>query len=112
MSVLLRTILLLVVSNIFMLCAWYFHLRHWSHKPWYLAALLSWCIAFLEYSVHIPANRIGHQVLTLSQLQILQVGMSLLMFIPFAYFVMNKTVSLDYLWASLCLAGGAYFIFR
>lgn len=112
MSIVTRTVLLLVVSNIFMLSAWYFHLRQWSDKPWYLAALFSWSIAFFEYSVHIPANRIGHQVMTLSQLQILQIGMSLLMFIPFAYFVMNKPVSLDYIWASLCLSGAAYFIFR
>lgn len=107
-----RTVLLLIVSNVFMLSAWYFHLKQWGHKPWYLAALFSWCIAFFEYTVHIPANRIGHTVFSLPQLQVLQIGMSLVMFIPFSYLVMQKSVSLDYLWASICLAAAAYFIFR
>ena len=112
MSVLARTIALLAVSNLFMLTAWYLHLKVLNHKPWYVAALVSWSIAFFEYTVHIPANRIGYSALTLSQLQILQVGMSLLIFIPFAVFVMGTPVKTDYLWASLCLAGAAYFIFR
>lgn len=112
MSVLTKTVLLLLVSNCFMLAAWYFHLKQWSHKPWYFAALLSWGIALFEYSVHIPANRIGSAELTLSQLQIMQVGISLLLFIPFAVFVMKQSIGLDYLWASMCLAAAAYFIFR
>ena len=112
MSVLVRTILLLTVSNIFMLTAWYLHLKMLNHKPWYIAALVSWGIAFFEYTVHIPANRIGHTELTLTQLQILQVGMSLLIFIPFTVMVMGRPVKTDYLWASFCLVGAAYFIFR
>ena len=112
MSPLTRTVLLLVVSNLFMLTAWYFHLKTLNHKPWYIASLVSWGIAFFEYSVHIPANRIGHTVLTLSQLQILQVGMSLLIFVPFTIFVMNEPIKLDYIWAAFCLLGAAYFIFR
>jgi len=112
MSVLARTIALLTVSNLFMLTAWYLHLKVLNHKPWYIAAFVSWGIAFFEYSVHIPANRIGYGALTLSQLQILQIGMSLLIFIPFAVFVMGAPLKTDYLWASACLAGAAYFIFR
>ena len=112
MSALTKTILLLTVSNVFMLTAWYFHLKHLSAKPWYIAALVSWGIAFFEYMVHIPANRIGYDVMTLSELQLLQVGMSLLIFIPFAIFVMGQPVKVDYLWASLCLGGAAYFLFR
>lgn len=112
LSVLSKTILLLVISNLFMLTAWYYHLKHLSDKPWYVAAYVSWGIAFFEYTVHIPANRIGHEELTLSQLQIMQVGMSLLLFIPFNLYVMGNPVNLDYLWASLCLAAAAYFIFR
>lgn len=111
-SVVTRTVLLLFVSNMFMLTAWYFHLKALSHKPWYIAALASWGIAFFEYTVHIPANRIGHTELTLSQLQILQVGMSLLIFIPFSIVIMERTVNSDYLWASACLIAAAYFIFR
>lgn len=95
-----------------MLSAWYFHLRQWQDKPWYFAAFLSWGIAFFEYAVHIPANRLGSTVLSLPQLQILQVGLSLLFFMPFAAFVMRRPVSLDYLLASACLVGAAFFIFR
>jgi len=112
MSVLTRTVLLLTVSNAFMLTAWYLHLKTLNHKPWYIAALVSWGIAFFEYTVHIPANRIGHNELTLTQLQILQIGMSLLIFIPFTVFVMGSPVKPDYIWASFCLVGAAYFIFR
>jgi len=112
MSILARTILLLTVSNAFMLTAWYLHLKMLNHKPWYIAALVSWGIAFFEYTVHIPANRIGHAELTLTQLQILQIGMSLLIFIPFTVFVMGNPVKTDYIWASCCLVGAAYFIFR
>jgi uncharacterized protein (DUF486 family) len=112
MSILTRTVLLLVVSNLFMLTAWYLHLKTLNHRPWYVASLASWGIAFFEYTVHIPANRIGHAELTLSQLQILQVGLSLLLFIPFAIFVMGHPIKLDYLLAALCLVGAAYFIFR
>jgi hypothetical protein len=95
-----------------MLTAWYLHLKTLNHRPWYIATLVSWCIAFFEYMVHIPANRIGHAELTLSQLQILQVGMSLLIFVPFSILVMGTPVRTDYLWAALCLIGAAYFIFR
>ena len=59
-----KTELLLVISNFFMLTAWYYHLKHLNDKPWYIAAIVSWGIAFFEYSVHIPANRIGHAELT------------------------------------------------
>lgn len=112
MPVIVKTILLLVVSNCFMLTAWYFHLKQWNDRPWFVASLFSWFIAAIEYSVHIPANRIGATELSLSQLQILQVGLSLLLFIPFAIFVMKSPVKMDYIWAAICLLGAAYFIFR
>ena len=107
-----KTVLLLTVSNIFMLTAWYLHLKQFASKPLWFVIGASWMIAFIEYLFHIPANRIGFQVMTLAQLQILQVGMSLLLFIPFAIFVMDKPPRLDYLWAGLCLIGAAFFIFR
>lgn len=112
MSIVLKTVCLLIISNCFMLTAWYFHLKQWNDKPVFVAAFLSWCIAAIEYSAHIPANRIGATALTLSQLQIMQVGLSLLLFIPFAIFVMKAPVKLDYLWAALCLVAASYFIFR
>ena len=112
MSILAKTVILLLISNLFMLTAWYFHLKQWSDRPWYVASFFSWCIAAFEYSVHIPANRIGSTGLSLSQLQILQVGISLLLFIPFAIFVMKSPPKLDYFWAAACLVAAAYFVFR
>lgn len=112
LTVLTKTVLLLLVSNLFMLTAWYVHLRQWSDRPWYFAAFLSWCIAAFEYSVHIPANRIGATELSLGQLHILQVGISLLLFIPFAILVMKSPPKMDYVWATVCLMAAAYFIFR
>jgi len=112
MPVITKTVLLLIISNLFMLTAWYLHLKTLNHKPWYIASLVSWGIAFFEYTVHVPANRIGHEALTLSQLQVLQVGISLVIFIPYAILVMGQPIKMDYLLASLCLVGAAYFIFR
>ena len=112
MPVVAKTILLLTMSNMFMLTAWYFHLRSLSDRAWYVAAFASWCIAAVEYSFHIPANRIGSTALTLSQLQILQVGMSLVLFIPFTVIIMKQPIKQDYIWAALCLCGAAFFIFR
>lgn len=105
-------VLLLTVSNIFMTFAWYGHLKHLGHKPWILAVLVSWGIAFFEYLFQVPGNRIGAQSLTLPQLKILQEVITLSVFVPFAVFYMNTPVKLDYLYAGLCLAGAVYFIFR
>lgn len=112
MPIITKTFLLLLVSNFFMLCAWYVHLRYLGNKAWYIAAFLSWCIAFFEYTVHIPAIRIGKEALTLSQLHILQIAMSLAIFIPFSIVIMKNEVKWDYVYAALCLTGAAYFIFR
>jgi len=95
-----------------MLSAWYLHLKWLDQKIWFYAAIFSWGIAFFEYLFHIPANRIGSEELTLTQLQIIQIGMSLIMFVPFSIFIMNKPIKLDYLWAAFCLVGAAFFIFR
>ena len=63
-----------MLSNVYMTFAWYAHLRNLSHKPWYLAALVSWGIALFEYLLQVRANRIGYAAMSLSQLKILQVG--------------------------------------
>ena len=106
------TIFLLILSNIFMTFAWYGHLKNLSGSPWYIAALISWGIAFFEYMLQVPANRIGYTVLNLGQLKILQEVISLSMFVPFAVLYMNQTLKLDYLYAALCLMGAVFFIFR
>jgi uncharacterized protein (DUF486 family) len=106
------TILLLLFSNVFMTFAWYAHLKDLSAKPWIIAALFSWGVAFFEYMLQVPANRIGYSVLTLGQLKILQEIIALTVFVPFAILYMKEPLKLDYLWAGLCIAGAAYFIFR
>ncbi|MBN2461532.1 MAG: DMT family protein [Candidatus Cloacimonetes bacterium] len=106
------TALLLCCSNVFMTFAWYGHLRHLAHKPWIIAAIVSWGIALFEYFLQVPANRIGHQVLSVGQLKILQEVITLSIFVPFSVFYMKEKISLDYFWAGLCLLGAIFFIFR
>ena len=112
MTVIFKTVLLLTISNIFMTFAWYAHLKNLSHKPWMIAALVSWGIALIEYLFQVPANRLGYTALSLSQLKILQEIISLSVFIPFAVFYMHQPLKLDFLWAGLCLVGAVYFMFR
>jgi uncharacterized protein (DUF486 family) len=92
--------------------AWYAHLRNMAHWPWYLAALASWGVAFFEYQLQVPANRIGASALTLPQLKIMQEVISLAVFVPFAVIYMRAPVHLDFLWAALCILGAVYFMFR
>ena len=106
------TIILLLISNIFMTFAWYAHLRNLRSKPWILAVVISWGIAFFEYLLQVPANRIGYDALQLSQLKIIQEVITLSVFVPFAVLYMNQTLKLDFLWAGFCLLGAVYFIFR
>jgi len=107
-----RTILLLVLSNVFMTFAWYAHLRDLRDRPWIVAALASWGIALFEYLLQVPANRIGHTQLELGQLKILQEVITLSVFVPFAVFYMREPVRMNFLWAGLCLMGAVYFMFR
>ena len=111
-SVLLKTTLLLAASNVFMTFAWYAHLKNLNHRAWYVAALASWAIALFEYLLQVPANRIGYTTLSLAQLKILQEAIALTVFVPFAILYMKQPVKLDYLWASLCVLGALYFMFR
>ena len=106
------TVVLLSCSNVFMTFAWYGHLKNMSSKPWLIAALVSWGIALFEYLIQVPANRIGHQVMTLGQLKILQEVITLSVFVPFTILYMKEKITLDYLWAGICLLGAAFFIFR
>ena len=112
MSILARTIVLLTISNIFMTFAWYAHLKNLHDKPWFVAALLSWGLAFFEYLFQVPANRIGYSQYSLGQLKILQEVITLSVFAPFAIFYMEQPLKLDFLWAALCMVGAVYFMFR
>ena len=111
-SVLTRTVVLLLGSNAFMTVAWYGHLRFLADRPWFVAAILSWGIAFFEYLMQVPANRIGATALTLPQLKVVQEVITLVVFAPFAVFVMRQHLKLDHLWAACCLVGAVYFSFR
>jgi len=108
----LQTILLLTASNVFMTFAWYAHLKDMAARPWWIAALVSWAIAFFEYLLQVPANRIGYGHFSLAQLKIIQEVITLAVFVPFAVLYMNQPIKLDYLWAALCMVGAVYFIFR
>jgi uncharacterized protein len=103
---------LLMLSNVFMTFAWYAHLKNLNSKPWLIAVLVSWCIALFEYMLQVPANRIGYQTLNLGQLKIMQEVITLSVFVPFAVLYMKEPLKLDYLWASLCIAGAVFFMFR
>ena len=104
-------ILLLVASNVFMTFAWYGQLGDMSRPIW-LAVLIAWGIAFFEYCLVIPANRIGYGVYSAAELKTLQEVITLIVFIPFAVFYMNQPLKWDYLWAGLCMVGAVFFIFR
>jgi uncharacterized protein (DUF486 family) len=103
---------LLICSNVFMTFAWYAHLKELNNKPWLIAALVSWGVAFLEYLFQVPANRIGYTALTIGQLKILQEVITLSVFVPFSLLYLREPLKLDYLWAGLCLMGAVYFMFR
>ena len=103
---------LLVISNIFMTYAWYGHLKDFKDKPLLLAIVASWSVAFLEYCFQVPANRLGHQHFTLAQLKIAQEVITMGVFAVFSVYYTKEKITLDYLWAGICLAGAAYFMFR
>jgi hypothetical protein len=107
-----KTIALLALSNVFMTFAWYSHLRDLRDKPWMIAAFISWGIAFFEYMIQVPANRIGYQAFTLPQLKILQEVITLAVFVPFAVYFMKEKITWNYAGAAACLAGAVFFIFR
>lgn len=111
-SPVLTSISLLLCSNIFMTFAWYAHLKALGHKPWLMAALLSWGIALFEYLLQVPANRIGYTALSVGQLKIIQEVITLSIFLPFSVYYLREPLKLDYLWAGLCLLAAVYFMFR
>ena len=111
MPVLAQTIVLLVLSNVFMTFAWYAHLKELSTRPWYVAAIISWGVAFFEYLAQVPANRIGNTEYSVAKLKILQEVITLSVFVPFSVFYLGQEIRLNYLWAGLCLCGAVYFVF-
>ena len=108
-----KTAGLLILSNCFMTFAWYGHLKNLSNKPWIIAALVSWGIAFFEYVIQVPANRMGHEGgITLAQLKIMQEIITLGVFVPFSIIYMKEGFRWNFVWAGLCMVGAVYFIFK
>lgn len=107
-----RTVALLACSNVFMTFAWYGHLRTLRSKPLLVAVLVSWGIAFFEYLLQVPANRWGYGHFTLQQLKVLQEVITMCVFAGFALWYMQERLTWNFVWASLCLVGAVYFMFR
>ena len=105
-------ILLLACSNVFMTYAWYGHLKDMKGKPVFLAIAVSWAVAFFEYCLQVPANRIGYGHYSLCQLKVIQEVITICVFAAFALLYMRQRLTLDFVWAGLCLVGAAYFMFR
>ena len=103
---------MLIVSNVFMTYAWYGHLKDLKYKPLILAIVISWLVAFAEYCFQVPANRIGFQTYSLGQLKIMQEVITICVFIVFSIVYMKNHLSLNFLWAGLCMAGAVYFVFK
>jgi uncharacterized protein (DUF486 family) len=98
------TVLLLLISNVFMTYAWYGHLRD-KNTPLFVAILVSWCVAFFEYCFQVPANRIGHGQFSAPQLKIIQEVITLLVFAVFSATVLREPLRWnDYLGFALILA--------
>lgn len=106
------SVFLLVFANVFMTFAWYGHLKELGTRPLMVAILVSWGIAFFEYMLQVPANRIGHRVFSIGELKILQEVITLTVFVPFSVWYLKEPLRLDYLWAGLCMVGAVFFIFR
>lgn len=107
----LKTILLLFLSNTFMTFAWYGHLKYFDKKPLFIVILISWGIAFFEYCFQVPANRIGFQVADGYQLKIIQEIVTLLVFVFFAKFILGEDMRWNHMVAFAFLAGAAFFAF-
>jgi uncharacterized protein len=106
------TMFLLIGSNLFMTYAWYGHLKDLKGRPILLAIIVSWGVAFLEYCLQVPANRIGYGFFSLPQLKVMQEIITIGVFAVFSVVYMKQELKMDFLWASLCLVAAAYFMFR
>ncbi len=109
---LLQPVLLLVGSNLFMTYAWYGHLRDLRERPVLVAIVVSWGVALFEYCLQVPANRLGFAVYSLPQLKVMQEIITMVVFAVFCVVYMREKLTLDFLWAGLCLVAAAFFMFR
>ena len=106
-----NTILLLLLSNVFMTVAWYGHLKYGHAWPLWKAILVSWAIALLEYCLAVPANRLGYAQFSGFQLKIIQEVVTLFVFAIFAVTFLKEKLAWNYLVAFACLGLAAFFAF-
>ena len=106
-----KTIVLLVVSNIFMTFAWYGHLR-FKKSPLVIVILVSWLIAFAEYCFQVPANRFGHGQFSAAQLKTIQEIITLIVFVVFSVFYLKEDFKWNHLVGFVLIMGSAFFIFK
>ena len=105
-----KTVLLLICSNIFMTIAWYGHLKY-RKAPLITVIVISWLIAFAEYCFQVPANRIGYAEFSAFQLKIIQEAITLVVFVVFAYFYLGEDLRWNYALSGVCLFGAVVFAF-
>jgi uncharacterized protein (DUF486 family) len=104
-------VILLVASNVFMTFAWYGHLNYAS-KPLWMAVMVSWGIAFFEYWLAVPANRIGYQVYSAAELKTIQEVITFAVFAVFSVFFLKQAITINHLIGFALIAAGAFFVFR
>lgn len=106
-----KTVILLILSNIFMTTAWYWHLRYHDKSLWKVI-LISWSIALIEYCLAVPANRIGSQYFTAFQLKTMQEVVSLIVFVGFAVFYLKEEVKWNYVVGFALILLAVFFVFK
>jgi uncharacterized protein len=104
-------IVLLVASNVFMTFAWYGHLK-FTDRPLWLVIIVSWGIAFFEYCLAVPANRIGHQAYSTAELKTMQEVITFAVFMVFSIFFLKEAITLKHLFGFSLIALGAAVVFR
>jgi uncharacterized protein (DUF486 family) len=104
-------VLMLVGSNVFMTFAWYGHL-HYTSKPLWIAVTVSWGIAFFEYWLAVPANRIGYGAYTAAELKTIQEVITLTVFAVFSVLYLKQAITMNHVIGFTLMAAGAAFVFR
>lgn len=111
MDVAIKTIALLFASNVFMTFAWYGHLKHKETALW-IVILVSWGIAFFEYCLQVPANRMGSSIFNAAQLKTIQEIITLVVFSGFSVWYLNEPIKWNHLVGFALIVAAAFFIFK
>ena len=112
MRIVIQTVVLLMLSNVFMLFAWYGHLKHLTSKPWFIAAVVSWGIAFFEYCFQVPANRYGSHTFNAAQLKTIQEIITLIVFAAFSILYLKQEIRWNHAVGFFFIVVAAFFIFK